>query len=268
MESERESWIPAFARAGLSKIQLMNMSDEEFNRTCQFVIDCGLASKDLLDSEFERALVISAMQTAGNIEGEPNKAGTDENKNNKPDKPRDNSATPPPPPAVEEHKPPKRKNQPHTVSGEIRNTQNEEYELAQILALQKEYEENERLERERREKEEAIRKEEEEKRAKLHKIQETRLQIIAKCEAVAPEPANGIQIAVNLPSKRFIRKFSPESLCDELFDLIAAEDDAFDDDGNPKSFILTIPMGPDLSRGKTFAEQGITRRSLLNFSYE
>lgn len=319
--AERENWVDAFASVEISRRQLMEMSEAEFQNHAAFLIDSGLAPPTMEDEALAIAISESLRDDESppsppeisDVTEPPNNKSTsfnpadpkdeidqdlalaiamsmekDDGDSNYKDIYKDNPPTEdsPPPPittipyVTEPHvdrlrrqvysyippQPPRRETQ--SKSGEIRSAQNEEYEMAQMLAVQKEIEEMERKEA----LEEQIRiqkeNEEKEKMERISKIEEKKELIMKLKDEVPPEPANGIQIAINLPSKRFIRKFLVTSLCDELFNLLAAEDDFFDEDGTPKSFTLSQPMGGDIVRGKTFQDQGITKRSLLNVQFE
>ena len=83
-----------------------------------------------------------------------------------------------------------------------------------------------------------------------------------------PEPADGVQVAFNMPSQaRIMRKFDKKRPCDDLFVFVQSVDEMFDENDAPLEFALA--QGPSqLERGKTLEEQGITRRTLVNVMLE
>lgn len=146
----------------------------------------------------------------------------------------------------------KKKKPGRTISGEIRDQQNEDYVRMQAEMTRKE-EANARVEKRRKEIAEAKKKNQEDsKNGKLNAAKE-----------LGPEPANGVQICVVLPSgKRLIRKFDKTHLCDELFTLVTGQEEMFDDyDSIPYSLLV---LNNPLKKGITFQDAGITSKTMVN----
>lgn len=144
----------------------------------------------------------------------------------------------------------------------IRMKQDEDYKIAEVLAQKLEEEEMKRAEAERKARELA----EAELSEKKMKIKELKKSLIEKRNQI-PESPNGFDIAFKMDSKRLIRKFSHESPCDDLYDYIAAEDDLFDENG-PITFMLSIPFGEVIAKGKLLKDFGIKSRIQLNINYD
>lgn len=139
-----------------------------------------------------------------------------------------------------------------TISGQIRAQQNEEYERMQCEMLKKE---------EAREEKEAIKRREEEE-AKSRQLQ-SKADKIQAAKDLGPEPANGVQICIVMPSsKRIIRKFDPTHLCDELFTYVTGQEEMFEDN-DPIPFSLLV-LNTVLEKGKTFSQAGIKGKTMVN----
>jgi hypothetical protein len=141
-------------------------------------------------------------------------------------------------------------------SGVIREKQNEEFARAQFAEKQRQKEDDERRAKEERERQEKLQRKEQDRR----RIRE---EIRGKAAALPPEKADGIVIAVTLPSReRIQRKFGLDQRAEDIFAFVADQEQLFDEAGNPKEFELSQGTD-DVVREKTLAEQGITRRTLL-----
>lgn len=89
--------------------------------------------------------------------------------------------------------------------------------------------------------------------------------ILEKAAALAPEPENGITLAVVFPSqKRLSRKFAKDTKGEDVVIWTAAQDDLLEYGSNPIEFELRQPGGAAIIQDKTLDEQGITGRTLFN----
>ena len=90
-------------------------------------------------------------------------------------------------------------------------------------------------------------------------IEVRRRELREKAAQLPPEPADGIVLAVLLPTqKRITRKFDKSEKGENLKVWVAATEDIV------KDFELQLPAGAVLDEEKTFDEQGIKNRSLFN----
>jgi hypothetical protein len=79
--------------------------------------------------------------------------------------------------------------------------------------------------------------------------------------ALPPEPVDGISIAVRLPSgRKVMRRFGMDEKTDDLFALIANEDELWSD-GTPEFALKCVTW--ELARGSTFASQNVVHRTLF-----
>lgn len=274
--AERKPWTSAFMDAGITSREMMNMSEKQFGETCQFLIDSGIASPDLLNDDFQKA--ISASLEEPSKTEKKDEIQQPEEKRNAWGKPKESKGFIHLPfmrhQTRKEHQkeeavaPPKRVLPKHTNSGTIRDEQNSEYMKCQLMALEKERKEKEEAERQAREREERANREREEEAVRVMTGERLKDALKERVRNLGPEPAQGVQIAIQMPSKRRImRKFAKESLSDDLFLIVQADDEMFDEQYNQLEFSLTQGTGP-VVKGQTFEQQGITRRTLVNVMLE
>ena len=252
--ADRTPWAHAFNAQGISTADMMAMSEENFLSTCQFLYACGEApdcGKQMFgsvdDAEIQQAIAASLAA---------------------PEPPRTPSPAPVQAPAPSRPADRPRVMPGRTVSGAIRSEQNQEYLLAQEMAMQKEYEEQLRLAQEQADREAQAERSRNEAQTLAAQRRARRAELQAMAAQLPPEPADGVQVAFNMPSQaRIMRKFDKKRPCDDLFVFVQSVDEMFDENDAPLEFALA--QGPSqLERGKTLEEQGITRRTLVNVMLE
>ncbi|OHT10712.1 hypothetical protein TRFO_19931 [Tritrichomonas foetus] len=271
---DRKEWENAFREIGVSPNEMYSMPESDFLSSCQFIVDSGIYSPGTSnDSDLAKAISASMDDLSNNANNNSNEklpvpTSEDEelarelqeqeyqgisNPINPPEQ-NDNPA-PPPPPSYNNYMPSR------TVSGQIRNEQNEEF-------IRAEFEMRQREEANRRKQEENERRAREEAVAQKSRIEKNKSELKTALQNLGPEPANGVTICIVFPSgNRIMRKFDKTHLCDELFTFVSGQDELFDDDDGPIPYTLMQP-GVPIERGKTFEEVGITRRSMVNVDFD
>lgn len=238
--SDRTPWLVALSNIGLSRAEVLNLSEEDFQDRCAFALECGFAPEE--DNEIQQAICESLGEEVV---------------------PKENHTPKPEPPCQFSWKPNRFPNR--TDSGIDREEQNQEY--LQALMLEKAREEHERELKGREEAmaraaaESARKAAEEEKR--MNQI--TRQSILDAAAKLPPPPAKGIQLAINCPSKkRLMRVFPANATANDVYIFVASQDEFFSPEGKPLKFVLGQTFGGNLDLEKTLAENGITGRTLLN----
>ena len=259
--TNRAPWAQAFFEQGISRDDMMAMSDAEFASTCEFLSNAGLAPHgvDLPlaspsdDPELQAAIEASLALASASSQPKPEQP-------KQPERPKPEPAKPAP------AKPsnPGRALPGRTVSSQLRYQQNQEYEDAQREALEREFQEQQRLAMEKSAQEAREKMEREQAAQQANQRQARRREMQERAKRLPPEPADGVQIAFNMPSKaRIMRKFDKTRPCEDLFVFVEAADEMFDENDEPREYVLA--QGPStLVREKTLEEQGITRRTLVN----
>jgi hypothetical protein len=203
---------------------MMAMSDPDFMSVCHFVMESGLADMDAISADQVRKAV----------------AG---------------------PPPTQPIRVPVRA---ASVSGEIRNAQNEEYERCEAMARMAEIEAEKEAAQAEMRRQAAERQKLEAEKMREQEAFNYRDSLKKRAQNLPPEAADGIQIAIMMPSKkRIMRKFLKDQSCDDLFTLVDAEDEMFGESCGLRTYRLS--QGPSfLEKGRTFEEQGILRRTMIN----
>ena len=146
----------------------------------------------------------------------------------------------------------KKKSPGRTISGQIRDQQNEDYvRMQEEMKIKEKARAN--IEKRKRE------KEEEEKK----NLEDTKNGKINAARELGAEPVDGVQVCIVLPSgKRLLRKFDRTHLCDELFTLVTGQEEMFDGyDSIPYSLLV---LNKPLEKGVTFQAAGITGKTMVN----
>ena len=87
-----------------------------------------------------------------------------------------------------------------------------------------------------------------------------------KLETLAPEPKEGLLIAVQVPEvgKRMSRKFDPENVGDSVYIWIASRQEVIEKGLKYGGFELVGPQNVILEIGKSLREQNIANRTMFN----
>ena len=265
---DRRKWEDSFRQAGINSSDMYAMSQQEFERTVQFLVDSGLANQKSNPLRDPWAPIFKDMGIFGPDFYEMSdqqfqdqvqfllETGIDPpNMDDSPTTPNNQGSGFTYDNDDHHHYPDNRPNR--TVSGQIREEQNQEYIRVMNDMKRREMEENEKKEKE--EKMRAIAEEQiKNKRERIYNEKKKMLLDLGN------EPQNGVQICVQFPNGvRKSRKFDTSHLCDELFTFVAGQDELFDENKESIPFSLNQP-GPPIEVGKTFQQIGITRRSLVN----
>ena len=256
--SNRDVWAQAFSEQGISRDDMMAMSDAEFASACSFISNAGMAPPGVdmppLSPSDDPVLQAAIAESLALASGQPPEQP-------KPKQPEPVTKPAPKPAAKPSHSgaPPNR-----TVSGAIRHQQNMEYEDCEREALKREFQEQQRLAMEKSAQEAREKAEREQAAQQANQRQARRREMQEKAKQLPPEPADGVQIAFNMPSKaRIMRKFDKKRPCEDLFVFVEAADEMFDENDEPKPYGLMNGI-TGLVREKSLEEQGIARRTLLN----
>jgi hypothetical protein len=97
------------------------------------------------------------------------------------------------------------------------------------------------------------------------RVAKLRNQLRDRVAQIAPEPINGVAIAICFPDlQRVTRRFAQEQSAEDIFAFVANTDQMFDATGIPLKFSLVLSFGGvRVDRSQTLGQQGLTRRTLL-----
>ena len=241
MELDRTPWEEAFTEIGYSVKAMREMDIETFKQTCKFIISSGIAAR-FVDDDVIALIFCDAIDTPL---GSPQQC------------------------------------MPSSLASEVWATNFTSEDISRVYDggdiirrnQDSEYHEAER-EMDRRERAQRQKQKEEDKRAKARREEDERLAVVRSvmksavvnlARGLGDEPEDGVPVAVNLPSRRrIVRKFSVESLGEDVYTWVAGEDEMFQDDLTPLKFELRRVLGQILERDKTLDEQKLQVKFLLN----
>jgi hypothetical protein len=260
----REHWTETFASAGIDPPQMRRMTDAEFVRACDSLMEAGFPVPllpDAMDEARQRIVMASIRESRAPIREEVFHPPT----------PSSNPfsglfnfaynffcsnfssdwARPPPLPAPVRPLPAVVVAPPNLPDPDrlMRHEQDRGFEAALYTQQQREIAAEARAH-------------EEEERAEDRVAMRASIEIMF--QEIGPEPTDGVRIAVMLPSRtRIIRRFLAADNAEMIFRWVSHEDEMFDADGMPKNFDLV--NGIDIVRREaTLEEQGMGRATLLS----
>lgn len=277
---DRWQWVDAFRKADINTATLMNMSEEDFQRCCEFLIDSGLAplsylgkqnkseEEEELDRIIEEANRIKAKKDEGrstsyryntnSVASCINDAKYDVNnaesssKRMKDDDEKEKDLGPKSYVWSDDNV-----NEANRV---IHDKQEDEYNRLLKEELEKQDEEN-------RKHVESMKQNLEEHNKEV-KATNAKREAFDKFQFLGPEPSNGIQLAFMMPSgKRLLRRFNVGDLADDVFTFIEGQEEMYTKD-ELNEYSIKYNINQQLNRGFTLSEQGIEKKTLLTVILE
>ena len=279
---DRWQWVDAFRKADINTATLMNMSEEDFQKCCNFLIDSGLAplsylgkpkkskEEEELDRIIEESNKIKAKK--GSERGTSYHYDSGSTATNINDAKYDvNNAE-----SISEQKKRKEEEERNKDLGPKNYVWSEDNvnEANQVIHDQQEDEYNRLLQ------EELARQEEENKKhveSMKQNIEEHNKEVKAinakraafeKYELLGKEPKNGVQLALLLPSgHRLLRRFDVNNLAEDVFTVVEGQEEMYQK-GVLQDYSIMYNFGQQLKREMTLSEQGIEKKTLLNVILE